>query len=79
MNCFFLKIFIYLFLEKGEGREKERQRNINVWLHLTRPLVGTWPATQACALTANPAGDPLFLRPALDPLSHTSQAKCGHF
>ena len=26
----FFKIFIYLFLERGERREKERERNINV-------------------------------------------------
>ena len=45
--------FIYLILERGEGREKERKRNINVWLPLTRPLLGTWPTTQACALTGN--------------------------
>ena len=46
----FLKIFINLFLERGEGREKERERNISVWLPLTYPLLGTWPVTQACAL-----------------------------
>ena len=50
--CFF-KDFIYLFLERGEGKEKERERNINVWLLLQCPLLGTWPATQACALTGN--------------------------
>ena len=33
----------------------------------------TWPATQACALTGNQTGDPLVRRPALSPLSHTSQ------
>ena len=47
------KDFIYLFLERGEGREKERERNINVWLPLAFPLLGAWPATQACALTGN--------------------------
>ena len=46
----FFKDFIYLFLERGEGREKEREKNINVWLPLVRPLLGTWPATQAHAL-----------------------------
>ena len=35
------KDFIYLFLERGEGREKERERNINVWLPLAWPLLGT--------------------------------------
>ena len=33
-SFYFLKDFIYLFLERGEGREKERRRNINVWLPL---------------------------------------------
>ena len=39
---FFLKILIIYFW-RGEGREKERERNINVWLPLVRPLLGTWP------------------------------------
>ena len=50
---YFLKDFIYLFLERGEGREKKRERNINVWLPLACPPQGTWPTTQACALTGN--------------------------
>ena len=45
----FKKRFIYLFLDRGEGRENEREININVWLPLTRPLLRTWPTTQACA------------------------------
>ena len=56
---FFLKILFILFLDRGEGKEKEKERNINVWLPLTRPLLGTWPSTQACALTGNGTGDPL--------------------
>ena len=36
--------FIYLFIDRGEGREKERERNINVWLPLACPLLGTWLA-----------------------------------
>ena len=67
------KDLIYLFLERGEGKEKEQERNINVWLPRARPPLGTWPATQACALTGNQTSDPLVLRPALNPLSHTSQ------
>ena len=70
-----LKGFIYLFLQKGEGREEERERNINVWLPLMCPLLGTWPATQACALTGNRTGDPLVCRLVLNPLSRTGQ---GH-
>ena len=50
----FFKDFIYLLLERGGGKE----RNINVWLPLARPLLGTWPTTQACALTRNLTHDP---------------------
>ena len=46
---FSLKILLILFLERG----REEEKNINVWLPLTRPLPGTWPETQACALTGN--------------------------
>ena len=67
------KDFIYLFLERGEGKEKERERNISMWLPFTHLLPGPWPATQACALTRNRTSDPLVRRPALNPLSHTSQ------
>ena len=49
-SVYFFKDFIYLFLEKGIGRERERERNIDVWLPLAHPPLGTWPATQACAL-----------------------------
>ena len=48
---FFKKYFLYLFFELRGRKEKERETNINVWLPLVRPLLGTWPATQACALT----------------------------
>ena len=66
----------YLFLERGEGKEEERERNINVWLFLTCPLLGTWSPTQAHALTGNQTGNPLFHRPALNPLSYTIQGLC---
>ena len=74
---FFLKYFLkrfYLFIQRR--REGQRERNINVWLSFECPLLGTWPTTQACALTGNPTGHPLVHRPALNPLSHTSQ---GYF
>ena len=48
---FFLRFYLFIFRERG--REGERERNIDVWLPLTHPLVETWPATQACALTGN--------------------------
>ena len=74
---FFFKDFIYLLLERGEGREKDGERNINVWLPLTSPQLGTWPTTQACALTGNRTSDLSVCRRALDPLSHTSQGTCS--
>ena len=45
----FILDFTYLFFREWKG-EKERRRNINVWLPLVHPLLGTWPATQACAV-----------------------------
>ena len=66
---------IYLLLERGEGREKEREGNINVWLPLACPLLGTWPTAQACALTEHRTGDPLILRRVLNPLTHSSQGE----
>ena len=59
---FFFKDFIYLFLERGEGSKKETERNINVWLPLMHPLLGTWPATQACALIGNMNRQPFALQ-----------------
>ena len=78
MIAFHLLIVTYLFelfyfIFRGEGTEEERGRNINMWLPVTRPLLGTWPSTQACALTGNQTGDPLVHRLALNPLSHISQ------
>ena len=55
-----------------EGREKDKERNIN-WLSIACPQPGTWLTTQSCALTRNRTGNPSVHRPALDPLSHTSQ------
>ena len=40
----FIKL-LNLFLDRGEGREKKRERNINVWLPLVHPPLGTWPTT----------------------------------
>ena len=69
----FKKYLINLFLEWGGGKEKDWERNINVWFPLARPLLGTWPTTQACALTGNLTSNSLVHRPMLNTLSHTSQ------
>ena len=79
INCmiFFLKMLFIYFQRGGEGRRK-KERNIN-GLPLACPLLETWPATQACALTGNQTGDPLVCRPTLNPRSHTSQGNCMIF
>ena len=46
---------------------------MDVWLPLVHPPLGTWPKSQAWALTGNQTGDPLVHRPALNLRSHTSQ------
>ena len=53
---FFLRFYLFSF---GEGKGG---RNINVWLPLVSPPLGTWPAAQACALTGNRTRDPLVHR-----------------
>ena len=52
--------------------EGEKHQNVDA-SHI--PLLGTWPATQARALSGNQTRDPLVRRPALNPLSHTSQGQ----
>ena len=50
---FIFKIF-YLFIFRESGREGEREGEKHQYvLALARPLLRTWPATQACALTGN--------------------------
>ena len=66
--CLFVCLFVY-----------ERERNINVWLCLTCPQLGTYPATQACALTRNGTGDLSVRGPMLKPLNHTSQGQTSIF
>ena len=72
----FLKKSHYLFIFREREREEEVERNIKVQLPLVHPLLGTWPTTQAHALTGIRTGDPLVRRLALNLLSHTSQ---GYF
>ena len=77
-SSFFLKkYFVYLFLEReGKGG---REGNINGWLPLAHPPLGTQPATQACALTGNQTRDLLVHRLALHPLIHTIQGSSSLF
>ena len=57
---FLFSFFLFFFIERA--REGERERNIKVWLPLVCPLLGTWPATQACALTGNWTWHPFGLQ-----------------
>ena len=73
--CFiFFKDFIYLFFR--QGKEKEREGNINVLLPLGRPPLGTWPTTQACALTGNQTSDPFICRLALKHWATPARVYC---
>ena len=75
----FLKILLINFFGERE-REGEREgEKLNVWLPLMCPQLGTWPTTQAWALTGNRTFNPLVRRPALSPLSHTSQGRTYYF
>ena len=60
-NNLFTFVNIYFFKD-FRGKEKEKERE-NVWLPLVHPVLGTWPATQACALTGNQTSDPLVHSP----------------
>ena len=75
--CVYLNIlFIYFSRERGREGDREEEKHQCVrekQLPLTRPQPGTWPATQACALTGNRTGNLLVHRLALNPLSHMSQ------
>ena len=82
--CNFLKRF-YLFIfreRRREGRKRGRDASMcERYIHqsgalpLACPLPGTWPTIQACVLTGSQTGDLPVCRPALNPLSHTSQGK----
>ena len=77
---FFLKILFIYFYREGKGRRKKgRQMSVCKryvdWLPLLCPQLGTWLATQACALTGNQTGDLLVNRQVLSPLSHISQGR----
>ena len=58
LTSFFFKDFIYWQREGRGGTKKGKETsvcetNINVWLPLAHPQLGTWPAAWTCALTGN--------------------------
>ena len=72
-NIFFFKI-LFIFRQRGREGERDGEKHQCVVASCTS-LLGIWSATQACALTGNRTGNPLVCRPALNPLSHTSQGQ----
>ena len=70
--CSTLKNIYVLFIFTKRGKEGG-EGDIHVWLPLACLLVGTWPTTQACALTGNRTSHLWVHRPPLNPLSYTSQ------
>ena len=50
-----------------------------MWGWFSRPLLGTWPTTQACALTGHQSSKTSVHRLALSPLSPTSQGRNKSF
>ena len=77
----YFRFYLLLVEEKG-GRKRSRETLMcESYIQLVAshkpPVWGTWPATQACALTGNWTSNILVHRPALDPLCHTAVADEG--
>ena len=56
-------------------REGETEGEKHNWLPLVSPQPGTFPSTQAWALTGNQTSDLFICGTTLSPMSHTSQAR----
>ena len=70
---FLFKNFINFF-RRGKGREKVRENKIKVWSPIECPLLAPTPATQGCALTANPTTNTSVCRLQLIPLSLSTRS-----
>ena len=86
LYCLFKKfLFVCLFVVLERGREGEREGGKHdVWeihqsVSLTHPQLGTWPKTQACALTGNRTCHLSVCRSALNPLSAPVRAFISFF
>ena len=64
----FLKKYIFLFFERERKGEREGEKHQCVVVSRASPTQGggSWPTTQACALTGNQTGDPLVRRSKLN-------------
>ena len=77
---FYCRFYLFTFRERRKKGEREEEkhpcgRDTSIGCLSHTPNLGTWPTSQAHALTGNRTDDPLVHRPALSPLSHTSQAE----
>ena len=72
------KFLLFNYFQRQGKRGRKRERNISGLL-LTHPQLGTWTATQPCALTGNRTCDFSVCRPMLNPLSHPSQGLSSNF
>ena len=68
---YFLKDFIYSFLERWEGRKREKHRCAS---NTSTSYLSHTPTTQACALTGNQTSDLSVHRLALNPLIHNGRS-----
>ena len=73
LTTYLFKIFIYLFLDRGEGWEKERERNISCGPHW-----GPGPQPRHVPWLGVEPG-PFASQPALNPLSYTSQGEVRYY
>ena len=60
---------------RKRGREMSMCKRYIKWLPLACPQLGTWPETQAPALTRNQTSDLSVHRLVLNPLRHPSQGR----
>ena len=47
----FLRLYLFIFRERGRVGERKGEKHQCVVASHAPPPLGTWPATQACALT----------------------------
>ena len=73
VTIYFLRLLIYLFLDRGEGREKEKKRNITVWLPLAYPAPGNLACNSGVCPDWESNQEPFGWQAGAQSLRHTSQ------
>ena len=74
VSFLFFKKILFMFRERGKEEEREAKKHQCV-VASCAPPTGDLACNPGIALTGNWTGDPSVLRPALSPLSHTSQGE----